>query len=229
MALGRALFATKGYAAPTAGETLARARALAEQLDRSDCLGPLLYGQWLFHVNRSELKLALSFAERLERIGEAHDDDGLLLLGHLVHGISRMNLGDFVAARVLFERCHRLDDPAHRAVRAAMLSHAANGGPKNSDFARRSSTAPWAYFLHLTAAPTSAISMLAAAQRGASLLASLSVDPATAEPVTGSQPLRERSGFALMSGATPSSERPRALSCTIQSSFCRPTTTLSLI
>ena len=106
MALGRALFATKGYAAPAAGETLARARALAEQLDRSDCLGPLLYGQWLFHVNRLELKLALSFAERLERIGEAHDDDGLLLLGHLVHGISRMNLGGFVAARVLFERCH---------------------------------------------------------------------------------------------------------------------------
>src|SRR5262249_28638930 len=83
----------KGYAAPAAGETLARARALAEQLDRSDCLGPLLYGQWLFHVNRLELKLALSFAERLERIGEAHDDDGLLLLGHLVHGISRIISG----------------------------------------------------------------------------------------------------------------------------------------
>jgi predicted ATPase len=31
-----------------------------------------------------------------------------------------MDLGDFVAARVLFERCHRLDDPAHRAVYAGI-------------------------------------------------------------------------------------------------------------
>jgi class 3 adenylate cyclase/tetratricopeptide (TPR) repeat protein len=118
MALGRALFAAKGYAAPAVGETFARARELAEQLDRSDYLVPLLYGQWLFHAVRSEQRLAQSFAERVEQIGKAQDDVGLLLLGHLTHGTSRMYLGDFVAARALLERCHRLDDPAHRAVYA---------------------------------------------------------------------------------------------------------------
>jgi class 3 adenylate cyclase/tetratricopeptide (TPR) repeat protein len=116
--LGRALLAAKGYSAPAVGETLARARELAEKLNRSDYLVPLLYGQWLFHANRSEQRLALSFAERLERIGEAQHDVGLLLLGHLVNGITRSNLGDFLAARALFERCHRLDDPAYRAVYA---------------------------------------------------------------------------------------------------------------
>jgi predicted ATPase len=116
--LGRALFVTKGYAAPAAGETYARAGVLAEQLNRSDYLGPVLYGQWLFHTNRSELSPALFFAERIEQVGETQDDVGLLLLGHLVHGIIRMNLGDFVAARALFERCHGLDDPDHRAVYA---------------------------------------------------------------------------------------------------------------
>jgi predicted ATPase len=116
--LGRALFVTKGYAAPAAGETYARACVLAEQLNRSDHLGPLLYGQWLFHTNRSELSPALLFAERIEQIGETQDDVGLLLLGHLAHGIIRMNLGDFVAARALFERCHGLDDPDHRTLYA---------------------------------------------------------------------------------------------------------------
>jgi class 3 adenylate cyclase/predicted ATPase len=118
MALGRALFAAKGYGAPGVGETFARARALAEQLDRSDYLVPLLYGQWLFHAVRSELRLALSFAERIAEIGKAQDDVALLLLGHLIHGITRWDLGDFVAARALFERSHRLDNPAHRAVYA---------------------------------------------------------------------------------------------------------------
>ena len=80
----------------------------------------MLCGQWLFHGGRSELRLALSYAERIEQIGEVEDDVGLLLLGPLAHAMTSMHLGDFVAARVLFERCHRLDDPAHRAVYAGI-------------------------------------------------------------------------------------------------------------
>jgi predicted ATPase len=43
VAIGPALIATKGYAAPVVGETIARARALAEQLGRADYLVRLLY------------------------------------------------------------------------------------------------------------------------------------------------------------------------------------------
>src|SRR5215468_11039457 len=46
IALGPALIATKGSGAPPVGETYARARELAEQLDRPDCLVPLLNGQF---------------------------------------------------------------------------------------------------------------------------------------------------------------------------------------
>jgi tetratricopeptide (TPR) repeat protein len=42
------------------------------------------------------------------------NDSTLLLLGHFYHGISRYNLGEFTAARALFEQCHTLRDPVIR-------------------------------------------------------------------------------------------------------------------
>ena len=80
-ALGSALAATKGWAAADVDETLARARALAEQLDRPEHLVPLILGQWGFHCVRSEHRLALSLAEQLEKIGEARNDAAAQLLG----------------------------------------------------------------------------------------------------------------------------------------------------
>jgi hypothetical protein len=52
IALRPALAATKGYSAVDVGKTLARARTLAEQIDRPEYLVPLLYGQWAFHLVR---------------------------------------------------------------------------------------------------------------------------------------------------------------------------------
>jgi class 3 adenylate cyclase/tetratricopeptide (TPR) repeat protein len=120
LALGRALLAAKGYAGSAVGETYARAGVLAERLDRSDCLGSLLWGQWVFHLMRSELGLALSLAERIGQIGEAQDNVAFRLLGHLEQGYVRSYRGEFVAARALFEQCHGLNDPAHRAFYAAV-------------------------------------------------------------------------------------------------------------
>jgi class 3 adenylate cyclase/tetratricopeptide (TPR) repeat protein len=122
LALARALIAAKGYAAPVVGETFARARVLAEQLDRSDYLVRLLWGRGAFHLVRSELRLALSLAEQMERFGETQNDVALRLLGHYQHGSIRCFLGEFVAARALFEQFDRLDDPAHRAVYAALTA-----------------------------------------------------------------------------------------------------------
>jgi predicted ATPase len=122
LALGRALIAAKGYAAPAVGEAHARAELLAEQLDRSDCLGSLLYRQWAFHLIRSELGPALSLAERIERIGHARVGVAPQSLGQLAHGLTRFHLGEFVAARALLERCHGLSDPAHRAIYAAVTT-----------------------------------------------------------------------------------------------------------
>ena len=120
--LGTALAATKGYAADEAGATLARARVLAEQLDRREYLGPLIVGQWIFHFARSEHRLALSLAEEIEKIGEAQNDVAVQSQGRDFHGLACCFLGDFVAARALLERCHGLSDPAHRVVRAEMAT-----------------------------------------------------------------------------------------------------------
>jgi predicted ATPase len=122
IALGRALMATRGYASPAVAETFVRARALAEQLDRPDYLVPVLHSQWAFHLVRGEHKLALSLAERAEKVGAAQNDEAALLLGYLSHGNSRLFLGDFVAARALLEQCHGLRNPAHRAVYASLTT-----------------------------------------------------------------------------------------------------------
>ena len=92
IALGPALIATRGYSSPEVGETFTRASALAEQIGQSGYLLPLLYGQWAYHLVRSEHRLALPFAERMEKIGEAQKDSAALLLGHLYHGIVRFFL-----------------------------------------------------------------------------------------------------------------------------------------
>jgi tetratricopeptide (TPR) repeat protein len=99
LALGHAVLAAKGYAAPA-----------------------LLYGQCVFRLVRSELRPALSLAERIEQTGAAQDDIAVRLLGRVVHGQTRFFLGEFVAARDLFERCHESDDSAHRAVFRAVMA-----------------------------------------------------------------------------------------------------------
>jgi predicted ATPase/class 3 adenylate cyclase len=119
-ALGPVLAATKGYGAADVGETLARARALAEQIDRPEHLVPLIHVQWQFHLIRAELKRALSLAEQLEKVGVAQNDVAVQLLGRRAHGVTRYHLGEFIAARVLLELCVGLSNPAHRAVGAGL-------------------------------------------------------------------------------------------------------------
>jgi tetratricopeptide (TPR) repeat protein len=100
------------------GETIVRARALAEQIDRPEYLVPLIYVQWQFHFVRAEHRLALSLAERIEKIGETRNEVATQLLGCRTQGASRCFLGEFVATRALLERGIGLSDPAHRAIGA---------------------------------------------------------------------------------------------------------------
>ncbi len=120
IALRAAVAATKGFSAAEVGRILARAHALAEQLDRPEYLVPLSWGQWAFHLVRSEHRLALSFAEQLEKLGGARNDLWAQLQGRRAQGYTRIYLGEFVAARALLERCHTLSDPAHRVGRAGL-------------------------------------------------------------------------------------------------------------
>jgi tetratricopeptide (TPR) repeat protein len=114
LALGWALVSAKGPSAPEVGATYARARALAEQIDRPEYLGRAFFGQWVFHRNRGEYKLALALAEQMEKTGKARNDVKVELTGRWASGVTRLTLGDLVAARALLERCDGLADPAYR-------------------------------------------------------------------------------------------------------------------
>ena len=120
MSLRPALAFTKGISTAEVRETIARARELAEELDRPEYLVSLLNGQRALHLIRSELKLALSLAEQVEEIGEARNDVTVQLLGRRANGWTRFFLGEFIAARTLLEQCHGLADPAHRAIQGGM-------------------------------------------------------------------------------------------------------------
>jgi len=113
IALGAALSASKGYSAADVGESLARARTLSEQIDRPERPLPLIV-RFTFHSVRAEHRLALSVGEQFEQIGKARNDAPAQLLGHRLQGVTRLFLGEFVAARALLERCVGLDDLAHR-------------------------------------------------------------------------------------------------------------------
>ena len=110
-ALGSALTATLGWSAGEVADTLARARALAEQLERPEYLVPLIVGQWAFYSVRAEHKLALPLGEQLVTIAEARHDAATLLLGRLMQGASRFYLGEFVSSRAVLEQCSGLADP----------------------------------------------------------------------------------------------------------------------
>jgi tetratricopeptide (TPR) repeat protein len=120
IALGPALIASKGYSAPHVREIIARAGALAEQLNRTNYLVPLLYGQWMFHTARAEHDVALSAAEQVDKVGATRGDATLVSLAHSSRGWTLCNLGDFVGARASFESCQDLGAPAHRAAYASL-------------------------------------------------------------------------------------------------------------
>jgi predicted ATPase len=94
-ALVPAVIAAKGYTAPEVGETIARARSLAEKLDRTDYLIGLLYGEWVSSLVRAELKLTLSLTKNMEQIGDTRNDRVAHLLGrHWGQGVTHYFLGE---------------------------------------------------------------------------------------------------------------------------------------
>src|SRR5689334_7600813 len=100
----------KGFAATETVESITRAQALAEQLDRPEHLEPLMLAQSTVHLARAEYRLALSLGQQMEGIGEARNDVAGQVFGRLVQGVCYLQLGELVAARARLE-AH--GDPAH--------------------------------------------------------------------------------------------------------------------
>jgi predicted ATPase len=116
IALGQALIATQGYAAPAVGETYARARALCERLDRPPEIVPVLYGQYVYHLLRGPLRLAREIAAELLQRGEERADAAITAMGHRLSGYACCHLGELSAAHAHLEQALARFDPAYRPL-----------------------------------------------------------------------------------------------------------------
>lgn len=116
LALGKALIATKGHAAPITGEVFARAREVCEQLDRPPLFVSVLHGQWTHALLRAELPAARQRAAELLQSGEARRDEIWTLMGCRASGVTCFPLGEFRASRTYLDRGLELFDPNRRSL-----------------------------------------------------------------------------------------------------------------
>ena len=103
VALGPALRATQGHAAPEVERAYARARELCAQLGDTPQLFPVLRGLMLYYLNRGDLQTATQLGEQLLRLAQAQPDPAPRLLAHYQLG-TRL---------VLAGRAGRGPDPPH--------------------------------------------------------------------------------------------------------------------
>ena len=110
-ALGAALRAVKGLAAPETGQAYTRARELWEELGSPAEFVQIPFGQSRYHAYRGEFDLALRLDEDLLRLSRRRNDPAGLVLGHLSSGRNLMFAGRFGGSRTHLEAVLALYDP----------------------------------------------------------------------------------------------------------------------
>jgi predicted ATPase len=121
LALGPALMATKGQAAPEVEQTYARAWALCAQVGETPLLFPTLRGLCRFYQSRGALPTARELGEQLEQLTQRAAAPTPHLEAHDALGTTLFLLGDYTAARQHLEQGIALTDPA--AQRTLVLRH----------------------------------------------------------------------------------------------------------
>jgi predicted ATPase len=111
IALGQALLATKGQAAPDVGHTYNRARELCQQVGEASQLFRVLYGLYHFHLVRAELQTARELGEELLTLAQHIQDPTYLPVAHFMLGGSWLLLGEYTATRKHKEQGLTLYDP----------------------------------------------------------------------------------------------------------------------
>ena len=110
MALGFALTATKGWAAPEVEKAATRALKLCQQLGETPQLFPVLFRLIEFYLNRGKLQTLRELAEQLMRMAQSVQDPYPLSVAHLVLGATLCWLGELPSARQHVEQALVLYD-----------------------------------------------------------------------------------------------------------------------
>jgi predicted ATPase len=98
LALGPALMAAKGWAAPEVENTYARARVLCAQVKKTPQLFPTLRGLWRCYRSRGALPTALELGEELYRLAQREAAPTHLLEAHDALGQTLFSMGNYAAA-----------------------------------------------------------------------------------------------------------------------------------
>jgi predicted ATPase len=118
IALGAALIATTGYAAPEVAQTYSRARQLCQYLDDPHHLFPILRGLWNYSHVRAELQTAQALGEQLLTLAQQVHDPAMLMAAHRAVGTTLFMRGAVAAAHTHFAQGIALYD-AHQQRAAA--------------------------------------------------------------------------------------------------------------
>jgi tetratricopeptide (TPR) repeat protein len=122
VALGSALVATKGFAAPATGEAFDRARQLCERSSQSpQLMGPILRGQFNCRLFGGELQQAAHHAEEMSHLGQISDEPMWRCIGSMMSGQVSFWLGRFIDAHNRVQEALSLCDPKFRAVATGQL------------------------------------------------------------------------------------------------------------
>jgi predicted ATPase len=108
--LGPALVASKGWAAPDAGQAYTQARELCRQLGESAQVFPALFGMWAFHLVRGEHETNYELAQQLLTSAQSARNPNLLLEAHAALANSLSWFGEFNRALEHSEQAIRLYD-----------------------------------------------------------------------------------------------------------------------
>ena len=98
VALGAALLASKGEAAPEIGRAYRRARELYRRSGSTDLNPAVLWGLWHYHMNRAELPVAREIAADHLRSAERRGNVIGRALGHRCSMVTDLFAGDLSGA-----------------------------------------------------------------------------------------------------------------------------------
>jgi class 3 adenylate cyclase/tetratricopeptide (TPR) repeat protein len=109
---GPALIATMGFAAPSVGAVYARTEALSQQVGNIADVFPSLWGNWVYHMVSGRLQVSLSYAERMQVMGERLTSVPMLIEAHWTQGNTAYWQGQLPTALACLDKAidlYRLD------------------------------------------------------------------------------------------------------------------------
>jgi DNA-binding winged helix-turn-helix (wHTH) protein/predicted ATPase len=116
VALGTALRAVKGFAAPETGRALSRARELWEEQGSPQEFINIPFAQATYHGLRHERNLALSLIDEVLRLSHQRNDASGLILGYSENGEILMFAGEFASSRSHLERALAVREPSFHSA-----------------------------------------------------------------------------------------------------------------